>query len=157
MICRLLILTTLSLFSLVGCARVENPNSNLQFTNSSSPTPTVAKETKPAEDAKVDAALQNIASEFRRRLVYYNGKLLSLTLNDRRIVAEWNSQRCDWAREEIIDLAISINRGYSGSVSAIEIKRICDSTTKNFSISGAKFNQYKSGQIGDPQFLEGIK
>ncbi len=154
---RLLILTALSLFSLAGCARVENPNSNTLMTNSSSPIPTVAKETKPAEDAKVDAALQNMASEFRRRLVYYNGKLSSLTLNDGRIIAEWSSQKCDWVREEIIDLAISINRGYSGSVSAIEIKRTCDSTTKKFTISGAKFNQYKSGQIGDPQFLEGIK
>lgn len=75
------------------------------------------------------------------------------------IVASLPSEfaKCDWAREEIIDLTISINRGYSGSISAIAIKRICDSITKNFSTSGAKFNQYKSGQIGDPQFLKGIK
>jgi hypothetical protein len=118
----------------------------------------VAKDPKPiAEGAKVDTALENVASEFRGRLAHYDGQILSLTLSNDRINAEWSSQKCDYLKPEIVDLAISINRGYSDTVGAIEIKRTCDSTTKKFTISGAKFNQYKSGQIGDPQFLEGIK
>lgn len=118
----------------------------------------VAKDPKPiAEEAKVDSELENVASEFRGRLAYYDGQILSLTLDSGRIIAEWNSQKCDYLKQEVTDLAISINREYSGNVNEIRIKRTCNSATKKFTISGSKFNQYKSGQIGDPQFLEGIK
>lgn len=118
----------------------------------------IAKDPKPiAEDAKVDSELENVASEFRSRLAYYDGQILSLTLDNSRIIAEWSSQKCDYLKPEVTDLAISINREYSRNVNEIEIKRICDSTTKKFTISGSKFKQYKLGKIGDPQFLEGIK
>jgi len=58
---------------------------------------------------KVDAPLQSVASNFQKKLEYYNGNLLSLTLTNGNINAEWNSKKCDWFKEEIIDLAISIN------------------------------------------------
>lgn len=101
--------------------------------------------------------MQSVASEFERRLGYYNGKLLSLTFENARVAANWSSQKCDWVKEEIVDLAISINRGNVGRISGIDINRSCDSSVKAFKISGAKFNAYKSGEINDAQFLEGIK
>ncbi|CAN5189264.1 hypothetical protein BH20ACI2_BH20ACI2_07410 [soil metagenome] len=119
---------------------------------------TVAKDPKPiTEGAKVDSTLENVASEFRSRLAYYDGQILSLMLSNDRINAEWSSRKCDYLTSEIIDLAVSIIRGYSGTVGAIGIKRTCDSTTNKITISGSKFSQYKSGQIGDPQLLEGIQ
>jgi len=70
---------------------------------------------------------------------------------------EWTSKKCDWFRKEIIDLAISINRGYTEPIKRINIQRTCNLNTRKFSISGDKFNKYKSGQINDVQFTEGIK
>lgn len=134
---------------------VKAPVSNVTVKDVPSKT---VKDPKPiAESAKVDSALETVASEFRSRLAYYDGQILSLTLIDSRIKAEWSSQKCDYFKPEITDLAISINKGYSYTVSAIEIKRTCNSNTNKFTISGSKFNQYKSGKIGDSQFLEGIQ
>lgn len=101
--------------------------------------------------------MQNVASEFKRRLGYYNGELLSLTFENGRVASSWRSQKCDWVKQEIVDLAISINRGHTGVVNGIDINRTCDSKLKSFSISGTQFTAYKSGKIGDAQFLEGIK
>ncbi len=136
--------------------RIENaPVSNVLVKDVPS---TLSKEPKPdGEGVKIDSALERVASEFRNRLAYYDGQVLSLTLNNGHIVAEWNSQKCDFIQGEVTDLAMSINRGYSDDISAIDMKRTCNSNTKKFTISGAKFKQYKSGQINDPQFLKGIK
>lgn len=134
---------------------VNAPASNITVNDIPS---TVSKNPNPVADAtKIDSKLENVASEFRGRLADYDGQILSLKLVDNRIDAEWISQKCDYLKPEITDLAISISRGYSNNIDAIEIKRTCDSTTKKFTISGSKFLQYKSGKIGDPEFLENIK
>lgn len=94
---------------------------------------------------------------FQKKLEYYNGNLISLTLINGNINAEWNSKKCDWFKEEIIDLAISINRGYTNPIKGINARRTCDSDTRKFFTSGDKFEKYKFGQISDSQFTKGIK
>ena len=153
--CRVLILIVLTLATLVGCTPTDNSHSTNSVKPSPGPTYNVGDFDSP--DVKVDAAMQNVASEFKRRLSYYNGELLSLTFENGRVASSWKSQKCDWIKEEIVDLAISINRGHTGVVNGIDINRTCDSKLKTLRISGAKFSAYKSGEIGDAQFLEGIK
>lgn len=152
---RILILIVLSLATLLSCSRANRSYSTNSVKPSPQPSPNVNEVDSP--DVKIDAAMQNVASEFKRRLDYYNGELLSLTLENGRIAANWSSQKCDWVKEEIVDLAISINRGHTGVVGGIDVNRTCDSKVRTFRISGAKFNAYKAGKIGDAQFLEGIK
>jgi hypothetical protein len=149
---RILILTVITLATVLGCAPADRSGSTKP---SSETTPNVSK--IDSADAKINASMQNVASEFKRRLAYYNGELVSLTFENGEVAANWRSQKCDWVKEEIVDLAISLNRGHSGVVNGISINRTCDSRTKTFRISGVKFNAYKSGQIGDAQFLEGIR
>lgn len=153
--CRVLILIVLALANLLGCAPTDKSQSTTSVKPSPGPTPNVSEIDSP--DVKIDAAMQNVASEFKHRLDYYNGKLLFLTFENGFIAASWSSQKCDWLKQEIIDLAISIHRGHTGVVDEIDINRICDSKVKRLRISGVKFNNYKSGQISDTQFLEGIE
>jgi len=138
---------------LTGCAKSEISNSGNSVLNQS----VNNKQISEILNVKVDASLQNVASNFQKKLEYYNGNLISLTLTKENINAEWNSKKCNWFKEEIIDLAISINRGYTDSVKGITAQRTCNSDTKKFSVSGDKFDKYKSGQISDSQFAEGIK
>lgn len=152
---RISILVVLTLFTLLGCAPAGGSDSANSVKPSPEPTPNITDARSPA--VKVDPAMQRVASEFERRLVYYNGKLLSLTFDKGRVAANWSSQKCDWVKEETVDLAISINRGNIGPIRGIDINRSCDSSEKTFRISGAKFNAYKSGEINDAQFLEGLK
>ncbi len=152
---RIPVLIVLALATLLGCAPIDRSYSTNSVKPSPEPTPNVNEIDSP--DVKIDAAMQNVASEFKPRLGYYNGELLSLTFENGRVAANWNSQKCDWVKEEMVDLAISLHRGHSGIVKGIDITRNCDSNLKTFRISGAKFDDYKSGKIGDAQFLEGIK
>lgn len=152
---RISILVVLTLATLLGCAPADRSDLTNSVKPSPRPTPNLSDARSP--DVKVDPAMQSVASEFERRLGYYSGKLLSLTFDKGRVAANWSSQKCDWVKEEIVDLAISINRGQIGPINGIDINRSCDSKVKTFRISGAKFNAYKSGQINDAQFLEGIK
>jgi len=110
-----------------------------------------------SESATVDAATQAVASEFSRRLDYYGGRLRSLKIERGRVIAEWESSKCDYLQAEITDLAISINRGYKSRVEALDVVRACDSDTTRHAISGARFERYRSGEIGDREFLEGIE
>jgi hypothetical protein len=152
---RIVSLIVVALATLLGCAPSDNSHSTNLVKPSPGATPNVGEIESP--DVKIDAAMQAVASEFQRRLGYYNGKLLSLKLENGRVAANWSSQKCDWVKEEILDLAISINRGQIGVVNRIEVNRTCDSRVRVFTISGAKFNAYKTGKISDAQFLEGIK
>jgi len=137
----------------LGCVKSEisnlNNSASNQFANN--------KQILEVPNVKVDLPLQNVASNFQKKLEYYNGNLISLTLINGNINAEWNSKKCDWLKEEFIDLAISINRGYTNPIKGITARRTCDSDTRKFSTSGDKFEKYKSGQISDSQFTKGIK
>ncbi len=138
---------------LLGCEKLESSNSNNFVSNQ-----TITNDSNSKTPIRnVDTSLQNVASNFQKKLEYYNGSLISLTLINGDINAEWNSKKCDWFKEEVIDLAISMNRGYTEDVKSIDIKRICNSDTKSFSIAGENFNKYKSGKINDVQFTQGIK
>lgn len=101
--------------------------------------------------------MKMVAYHFEKKLQPYEGVLRSLNSADGNINAEWDSKKCDSFRQEVIDLAICINRGYNDPVKTINVRRTCDSTTKNFSVSGEKYNQYRANKIGDPQFTEGIE
>lgn len=79
---------------LAGCATVDRTHSNKSLTPSPGPTPNVTKTESP--NVKIDEAMQRVASEFERRLGYYNGKLLALTVENDRIAAQWSSEKCDW-------------------------------------------------------------
>ncbi len=146
------ILVTCSI-SFSGCIKSEisnlnNPASN-KFVNS--------EQTLNVSNIKADLSLQNVASNFQKKLEYYDGDLISLTLVNGNINAEWNSKKCNWFKEEIIDLAISVNRGYTNPVKNINVRRICDSNTRKFSVTGDIFEKYKSGQISDSGFTKGIR
>ncbi|MCY7347109.1 MAG: hypothetical protein LH614_12915 [Pyrinomonadaceae bacterium] len=142
-----------SLMGLLGCAKSEISNSSILVSNQS----ITNNQNSKISNGSVDTSLQSVASNFQKKLEYYNGDLISLTLIKGNIKAEWNSKKCDWFKEEVIDLAISVNRGYTESVKGIDIERICNSNTRIFSISGKKFDEYKSGQINDIQFTQGIE
>lgn len=137
------------LVGFIGCSKSESSNiSNQPISN---------KQISEISNVKVDASLQNVASNFQKKLEYYDGKLTFLTLSNGGINVEWNSKKCDWFKEEIIDLAISINHGYTDSVKNIDARRTCNTDTRKFSVSGDKFDKYKSGQLNDAQFTEGIR
>lgn len=139
---------------LAGCEPTDQSRSTSPVNQSSSPG---ANGNINPSDVKIDASMQTVASEFERRLGYYDGKLRLLTFENGRVIAKWSSQKCDWIKEEIIDLAISINRGQIGLVNEIDIDRSCNSKVKVLRISGQKFNAYQSGKMSDTQFLEGVK
>lgn len=131
-------------------------------------TPTVFPSVVPKQVDVVAEGMESAAAEFRLRLAYYDGELLSFafdtssdleggTSSDGSIVAVWKSRKCNFVEEEIIDLAISINRGINNYSSGIKIKRTCGSSTQNFTISGSSFSRYRSGQINDSQFLRSMK
>jgi len=131
----------------IGCAKPETANlaANQPAANSETST------------AKVAASMKMVAYYLEKKLEPYEGKLISLQASEGNINAEWESKKCGSLKSEVIDLAISINRGYNEPVKTINIRRTCDSNTKTVSISGEKFSLYKTGKIGDPQFTEGIE
>ena len=95
---RILILTVLTLVTLLGCGPTDRSYSNDSVKSSPGTTPNVSEVDSP--DVKIDPAMQNVASEFKRRLGYYNGELVSLTLENGRVAAHWSSQKCDWVKED---------------------------------------------------------
>ncbi|MCA1624371.1 MAG: hypothetical protein LC768_02310 [Acidobacteria bacterium] len=139
--------------SFLGCIKPEISSLN----NSTSNQFVSNRQILEVSNVKVDLPLQNVASNFQKKLEYYNGNLISLTLINGNINAEWNSRKCDWFKEEIIDLEISINRGYTNPIKGINARRICDSDMRKFSTSGDEFEKYKSGRISDSQFTKAIK
>jgi hypothetical protein len=134
-------------FFLIGCAVPEPPNSAAnQTTNASQPS-----------NANVAASMKMVAYHFEKKLEPYEGKLISLQVNDGNIDAEWESKKCGSLKSEVIDLAISLNRGYNEFIKNINMRRTCDSNTRSVSISGEKYYQYRSAKIGDQQFTGGIE
>ena len=117
----------------------------------------ISKDPKPiSEGAKVDSALENVASEFRGRLAYYDGQILSLMLSDNRIKAEWSSQKCDYLKPEIVDLAISINKGYINTVSAIEIERTLIQKQKNLRLAVQNLANINQEKLAILSFLKAL-
>ncbi len=97
-----------------------------------------------------------MASEFRRRLDYYGGRLGALRIERGRVVAEWESQKCRFLDGEVTDLAIAVIRGYRGRVEAVEIGRTCGDDTVRRMIAGEVFERYRAGEIGDAELLKEI-
>ena len=117
------------------------------------PTP----KTRPAAKAAPAPVEHPVATEFRRRLVAYEGTLGHFTIDTKTISAEWTSQRCDMIEGEVIDFLLSVNRGYRGKVTqSIVAKRNCGGV-RNFRISGARFESYRNGEINDAAILAGLK
>jgi len=60
----------LTLATPLGCAPTDKSFSTNSVQSSPGPTPNVSE--VDSSDVKIDAAMQNVASEFKRRLGYYN-------------------------------------------------------------------------------------
>lgn len=135
--------------ALIACAKPEVSNSSNSANQNAA--------NSAASNANVASSMKLVAYHFEKKLQPYEGSLKSLNVENENINAEWDSKKCDSFKSEVIDLAICINRGYNDAIKAINVRRTCDSNTKTFSISGEKYNQYKTGKIGDPQFTEGIE
>lgn len=133
----------------IACAKPEISNSSNSAANQNA--------NSAASNANVASSMKLVAYHFEKKLELYEGTLKSLNTEGGNVNAEWDSKKCDSFRSEVIDLAICINRGYNDAIKTINVRRTCDSNTRNFSISGEKYNQYKTGKIGDPQFTEGIE
>ena len=101
--------------------------------------------------------LKQVETIFKKKLEYYQGEISSLKLENDKIYVNWTSKKCDWFKEEVIDLAISIKRGYSKSFKSIEINRSCDSKSTTISINGEEYKKYITGKITDAQFTKGIR
>ena len=122
--------------------------------NSDDPPAEVHFESRPA--AKIDPAMQGTAAEFSSRLTRYDGTLLELTRTGDSINAYWTSNKCDSYEPEIIDLLISVHRTLTESPS-IRGQRVCEARTRTFKIAGNRFQQYRTGQINDPQILGDVR
>lgn len=102
----------------------------------------------------VDPTLENAAAEFRGRLTRTGGQLRKLTNTAGQIVAAWTSEECGSFQSEVTDLLVSLNREYTGVVQSIEVERACGPGTRTLSLSGTKYDRYRSGQIGDAELFQ---
>jgi len=117
-----------------------------------------ARQEPQSQDPRVNA----VAQEFKKRLNYYQGSLLALTLSQQRVlVAKWTSKKCDYLEPEVIDLLISIHRGMPTGPGPKLIKgeRTCSGKVNTYSLTGDRFRQYRTGQgnVNDIEVLKGIK
>lgn len=101
-----------------------------------------------------ESSLEGAATEFRSRLVRTGGQLKQLKSEESRIVAAWSSEQCDSFQSEVVDLLISLNREYRGAVESIGMERTCGSDARTLTLSGAKYDRYRSGAIGDAELLQ---
>ena len=107
---------------------------------------------------EITSELVPIAAEFRGRLSRYSGTLETLRAEGGTIRATWSSQDCPMAEGEVIDFLISIHRGHPADLTQdIEAQRTCGGTTQHFELSATRFQQYRTGQINDPDVLQGLR
>jgi hypothetical protein len=117
----------------------------------------VAKEPAPVSPAaQIDPAVESTATEFRRRLAQYDGRLRSMTMTGETIAAAWTSSKCDHLEPEVIDLLLSVNRTQKASP-AVRGSRACGGKENTFSIDGATFQRYRTGKLNDADVLKAIR
>jgi hypothetical protein len=120
-------------------------------------TPTSQPRASSVSVGVIPRELEPVATEFRRRLVAFGGRLTRLTA-DATITAEWTSQKCDMLEGEIVDFLISLHRGHPVAVSQdIEARRVCGGVTRTFRASASMFQQYRTGKISDGVMLQGLR
>jgi hypothetical protein len=117
---------------------------------------TTALEAAALPASGIDPAVRATATEFNSRLTRNGGRVEALTFNDSSVSARWTSAKCDYFEPEVIDLLLSLNRTIKSSPS-ISGERTCQGRRRSFKISGALFQQYRTGKISDTRVLSGIK
>jgi hypothetical protein len=106
----------------------------------------------PVANAQIDPAVQATAKEFGGRLGQYGGQVEALTIKANTLIAQWSSAKCDYLEPEVIDLLLSVNRTIKESPT-IAGERMCGGDKRTFTISGNRFQQYRTGAINDTQIL----
>jgi hypothetical protein len=162
-LCTLAVTTT----ALAACGSSERANVRSAASTAQSQTVPQKADTKidpsvpasvQAERSGVDAGLEPIADEFRKRLVAFGGELQRIGVVNNVLQAAWSSNQCEMVEGEIIDFLISINRGHPGELrNSIQATRTCDGQSREFRLSSKRFKLYRDGQINDPAVLTGLQ
>lgn len=122
----------------------------------SAPTVRTPATVAPDVQERIEPILERTAAEFREGLAQSGGALQALLLTSKGISVRWSSAKCSYFESEIIDLLLSIKRTQKASP-AISGTSTCSGKVRTFSIKGAAFHQYRTGEIGEAQILAAIK
>ena len=81
----------------------------------------------------------------------------SLTLTQGVLTAKWTSKKCDYLDGEVTDLVISVHRGMTAGPQLIKGERTCGGKVNTYSLTGKRFEQYRTGHMNDLETPKGIK